>query len=792
MGVQALVLLGVAILLGGLATFVYHVSLPYVGFEFGGGRTVGRVAASGPAAAAGLQVGDKVLTIDGRAPMLSGDIYLRPGQRTLHLVVRRGEQALSLNLVPAPPSAATILDSTGYFFMALGYWTIGMIVLAFKRRDQVGRLFVLLCLLGAAVIVVWPLADLGSLWANLSMTVLVAVIGPVFVHYHTLFPERTAFKGKRLLLAGLYASGLVLLVLSTALDVLYYTGRYQSFSIESWPTLAPAVKAYFALCLLIGLALLVRTYRVTQSETSRRQLALVVLGTGLALLGLTVLILIPQILVTGYIVPPWIPLLMLVLIPASYLYATYRHNLMNLDRAVNRTVVFTTLSLLLVVLYLGLDRGLRALIPDLAAAPILLLDAVSIVALVLALQPLRRRIQVLVDHAFYGGSYTYESFISDKSQALNNAQDMATVVEVLTEQVARTLRTKSIALLLPEGEDTFCVRARQGLEAAHTLCHNGALTATLKDLGQPIDHQVLCERLRSDPKSQADLAPWSRAGAALWVPLVQQQRLEGLLVLGSKIADEFYSREDRFILSTLAHQAAVAIARTRLVDQLQGQVHEIQSLSRALIALQDDRNRQLARELHDQAIQDLLFVHQLLEETRTEFVPEKIEGARDEVLRVSIFLRNVIFDLRPPVLDYPDLGSMLEQYAASFAKRYPQPAVAVTVRSDDNVTLPAKVSDALFRIFHESLTNARKHAQATRVDVSLVLEPTHVRLEIRDNGRGFAKPAYYGDWINQGKLGLVGMRERAAEVGGHLELDTRPGHGTRLAAVVSVPQPPSM
>ena len=168
---QALLLLAIVTFLGGAAVTGYKASLPYAGFEFSGDSYVGAVAPDGPAAAAGLQRGDRILTIDGLQPMSSGELYLHPGQGTLQLLVARDGQTLALEVTPKSPSLGTFLNRVGYSLMALGFWIIAVLVLAYKPRDSAAQFFVLLTLLGTVIIVTWSMADLGSLWANMLETV---------------------------------------------------------------------------------------------------------------------------------------------------------------------------------------------------------------------------------------------------------------------------------------------------------------------------------------------------------------------------------------------------------------------------------------------------------------------------------------------------------------------------------------------------------------------------------------------------------------------------------------------
>ena len=351
---QILAVLGLVIFLGGLAALLYYSFLPYAGFEFVGAARIGSVVPGSPAEAAGLQVGDEVLSMDGAAFSL-GRTYLRPGQETLQFTVSRAGELIELEIALTSPSLKERFYTSSHYLVALAFWIIAMAVLALKPRDAVAQLFVLITLLGTLILVVWLLADLGLAWANMLMAAVVVVIGPLFIHFHTLFPERSELRGKGTLLAGLYTVAFILLLTSIASDLAYVLRPDLKGGWLSSLPLTQLIEAFFSLCLLIGLILLLRARRVAASETSQRRAALILLGTALALLPFIVLIAIPHIFSAPYLVPTWLPMLALILIPLSYVYAMYRRDLMKLDGTINRTVVFYTLALILVGLYLAVS-----------------------------------------------------------------------------------------------------------------------------------------------------------------------------------------------------------------------------------------------------------------------------------------------------------------------------------------------------------------------------------------------------------------------------------------------------
>jgi two-component system NarL family sensor kinase len=785
LSVQALAVLGAAILLGGIATFAYYATLPYAGFELSGGVGIGAVLPGSPAEVVGLQVGDQVLATDGE-PFRAGRAYLQPGQEVLRLTVSRDGQTFPVEIPLAPPSLAERFYTCGHLLVALAFWIVAMAVLAFKPRDAVARLFVLVTLLGTLALVVWLLADLGLAWANILMADAVVWVGALFVHFHTLFPESARFRGRGALLTGLYVSSLVLLLLSTASDLAYYSrpGLDRNW-LAALPT-TQAVGAFFLLCLLIGLAVLIRTHFFAVSETSRRRAGLVLGGTALAVLPLIALIAIPRLLSAPYPVPTWLPLLALALIPLSYVYGMYHHDLLKLDGAVNRTVVFYLLALTLTGLYLGASLVARRLLPDASAGTITGMDAALFVGLALLVNPLKQRAQVAVDRVLYGGWYDYRSFISDTSAALRDAPDVPGVSRVLAHYLTDTMHFQSFALLLPDPQGpTFVQRGGQGFGDPPALGRTGVLAHCLLDLGKPVEHAAVCVRLSAESAAGQQLAAWAQAGAELWVPLVQQGELLGLLVLGKKQADGFVTQGDLDILDTLAQQVAVALRRLHLVDELQGQMEEVRAMGQQILALQERNRHNLSHELHDLVLQRLIVARHSLEQAQADLAPTMIVQAREILVELTLYVRSITVELRAPDWEETDLREALEDYALSFEDKQGLPVELQVSGQDPGALMQDEVRTAVYRIFQESLTNAWKHAQAEQIDARLELQPDRVRLEVRDDGVGFAVTPQRV--ASRGHLGLVSMRERAAELGGTCGVESEPGKGTRVRVVVPIP-----
>lgn len=207
----------------------------------------------------------------------------------------------------------------------------------------------------------------------------------------------------------------------------------------------------------------------------------------------------------------------------------------------------------------------------------------------------------------------------------------------------------------------------------------------------------------------------------------------------------------------------------------------VRSLEARYAAVLAERAR-IARELHDTVAQDLVAAALQLDSLPGgEPEGDPLAEVKGLVRGSLTATRRSVAVLRQPVFAATDLASVLRHLGKSVA-RATGLEVEVEVQALPR-SLPPAVEENLYRIAQEALANTSRHAQARRIQLRLGRDNGWLRLEVRDDGRGF-EPAQAGDSSRE-HFGLVGMRERAEALGGRIELDSRPGAGTRL--VVEVP-----
>jgi PAS domain S-box-containing protein len=232
-----------------------------------------------------------------------------------------------------------------------------------------------------------------------------------------------------------------------------------------------------------------------------------------------------------------------------------------------------------------------------------------------------------------------------------------------------------------------------------------------------------------------------------------------------------------------AHEQMEMRVKKRTVELDRAQ-ERLRMLSARLLRMQDDERRRIARELHDTAGQLLVAlnlilvpVQEALQQKDSELAPQITESLR-LVDELSSDLRTMSHLLHPPLLDEAGLHSAVRWYVEGFAERS---KIEVDLELDPKVgRLPAEFETAIFRIVQECLTNIHRHSESRSASIAITRNVDHLKLEIRDRGKGMSTP------MPRAGVGIQGMRERVRQLGGALEIESGEG-GTRVTAIFSSP-----
>ncbi len=230
------------------------------------------------------------------------------------------------------------------------------------------------------------------------------------------------------------------------------------------------------------------------------------------------------------------------------------------------------------------------------------------------------------------------------------------------------------------------------------------------------------------------------------------------------------------------------VEQLKVLDQTNIALREAQ---RRLLSEREEERKHLARELHDQIIQDLLSINYELEGIESERnLPEALEtnllSIRQSIRELVGNIRTICGSLRPPTIDSLGVGAALQSYARDWSART---GIRVELSLDDRLgRMPEPTEVSIFRIIQEGLNNVWRHAQATNVHITLKhSSPRMLMISLEDNGRGFDKEMDISQLASDGHYGLLGISERMAIMGGRMHLQPQPAGGSML--IVEIPHP---
>jgi signal transduction histidine kinase len=325
-------------------------------------------------------------------------------------------------------------------------------------------------------------------------------------------------------------------------------------------------------------------------------------------------------------------------------------------------------------------------------------------------------------------------------------QSPQVIVEGFTDALLRTLGVDFVYARLPAAGESGSV-----IEAL-------SLDPRASELS-PAD---ITRGLRAFPSAEGFASPPAIGSAGASVGLAPASighpgPASGVVVAGMR-RDDFPSSYDRLLVRVGANQLAIALqgAELRAVQERQ----------------------RLARELHDSVSQALYAI--VLDIATAQRIggtdPTRLKAILRDAQALAeaglAEMRALIFELRPEFLSQEGLVAALQRQVAAVRARH---QLSITVEATDEPEAPLAIKEALYRVGQEALNNIAKHAGARAVVIALEASAGELVLRVRDDGRGFDAADSY-----PGHLGLRSMRERAASVGGVIEISSMPGQGTEV------------
>jgi signal transduction histidine kinase len=415
------------------------------------------------------------------------------------------------------------------------------------------------------------------------------------------------------------------------------------------------------------------------------------------------------------------------LFPVAIAIAILRYRLFDIDILINRTLVYGTLTALVIGLYVLIVGYLGALVRT-ENSLVISLFATGLVAVLF--QPLRDRLQLGVNRLMYGRRDEPVAVLSQLGARLEETILPDEILPRLVDTVAQALKLPYVALALQVG-DQWKIQAESG----HAT--------------------VVSESM----------------------PLIYQSETIGQLLVSRRAPNEEFNTADRLLLTNIARQAGAVAYSVRLNAALQESRQQ-------LVTAREEERRRLRRDLHDglgpQLASQTLTIDAIskLMQQNPKKTRELLDHLKSQSQAAIQDIRRLVYDLRPPALDELGLAEALREGVRQYGLA--GNCVEIITTPNPLPALPAAVEVAVYRITQEAITNVIRHAQAKQCNVSIATQDHHLDLTIVDDGTGYPNNFHFG-------VGLNSMRERAEELGGHIHFENQPDGGARVQVWLPLP-----
>jgi signal transduction histidine kinase len=362
------------------------------------------------------------------------------------------------------------------------------------------------------------------------------------------------------------------------------------------------------------------------------------------------------------------------------------------------------------------------------------------------------------------------------ARAVGGETDLDRILELIVKRGRALVNARSMFVALESGR-------RLTIDAVA-----GELTRSLEHQTVEIEHTPVADvlafhqpvHLAAEDGETMPILESVEARAALLVPLVYRGVAVGILgALDPASGADSFTADDARILESFASSGATAVATGRNVAE---------ERARRSIEASEAERRRWARELHDETLQDMASLKMILSTARRSDDEAKVGRILDQAIEQLTLgiasLRQLITDLRPPILDeagvQPALEHLVERLGLISDLEVRMNVDLAYETGRRSYRLSPAVEDALYRVVQEALNNVVKHARATSVDVSIVEVENLIEVRIADDGVGL------GEHQETGGFGLQGMLERIELAGGSLSVNSPAGGGTEIQASVPV------
>lgn len=691
-----------------------------------------------------LQLGDEIRTIGTTSIHTTTQLQLLlDGYRHGDIVpigITRAGRDDSFDLLLVPYYTRSYLISIG---VSGGiYFLLGLLVYLLRPLDRSALFFhagmnctaILIAATWGSGVVVPAVIGMGLHILYVAASVFLSLF---FVHFALLFPRQLIAHGRRTRL--LYLPGIFLCVITSAAMVGSYAESFEGTATTIFVVAHRAVEWFFAAGLLLGIGLILHSYVTTHDEVERRKLRWLMVG---CIVGPVAYLLrsVPRLLDERPLLSEEMLILLSVLTPIFFTIAIVRHRLMDIDLILSRSAAYSLVLLFLGVLYICGVYVFAAVIGDLRIGDARLSTIVAAISVTLLFEPVRMRVQRVIDRRFFRVRYDYRRTQTELTEAIADSYEIDSIGSIIADRLDELLGVESVALLLVDPK----------LSTVRTVLHRRVPRARWKQAAITMAEDALEARCpivaprAIEPGARvADSERIERLGMALAIaePLAAGKRAL-LLAVGPKRSHMRFTLEDIDLLETVMTQAAAAIDRIELQRSLL-LTSEESSYLRELSELKSYFVSSVNHELKTPLTSIALFAEMLEKDPPPLKTREYGRIIAAETGRLTRLIDNVLdyAKIEHGMKEYRreeiDLGDVVHEVLGSM--EYQIASAGFTLRIDDaRIPLPIRADpDAVAQALVNLLSNGMKYSGSDhRLELRTFARDGMGGVAVRDHGVG--------------------------------------------------------
>lgn len=650
--------------------------------------------------------------------------YIKPGslvELTIGNLERTKITSSSISLFHI--ISTNIISLTVFIFSLL----VGLLVIFKKPKNAHARVLFLIILAMSAYIITVMLytsrdivLDMGIFKFFVMLNSLAGTyIGVTLLHFSLIFPKVKSYVYNKIIIPVIYILPLIILYLYQ-MRISWESHYIFTFS-----------------CILLGIILIIHTFITLHSPTERAQTKIVLWGAALFLVSASALHLFP-ILILGHRIFSDAALFPLILIiPIFVTFSIFKYGLMDIDTLFDNTLIYSiTIGLLAliditVVYILTSNKMLLPIFKELFST------ILAVLVIIFAYLPVRNLVQKQIKKILKREIYDTNTISLKLSKDLISASDTQSAFDKTITVINNALHPKGNSVLLSQH--------------GSIVIENGWLnTEQLNAVKSPTHLYQM---------SNIDILPKNYTGG-ICVPIIGTKKSLGHLILQNKHSERLYDKEDIKLLSIIAAQLAMTIEAIMAREE------------------QEREKEKISREIHDGLGSTFSKAKLLINNIKLNGNKEigELENVIDDGLKD---MREFLWAVEQGENTLNDVIFYIQDKI-----KHLKNIIDIEIQADiDNgdIIISPNVKLAIVRIAQEAITNATKHAQATKINISFIQHDHRLTIKIADNGKGFdTEVTRYKNY------GLRNMKRRCAEIGGELEVVSVPGEGAKVNATIKL------